>query len=147
MTLLAAAVMVHPDEPCYLLSELVEKSADESGWRRVQRVYVNRDGHMAVHVRDLGAAANFTAPQTRILSLWEDSVAYCMDQAEHQRLGEDYWVKFLAEKTAESTLIPDTIRFVEEGARIVRSRSVFGSHVRKQRNFSPRRVKHGNGTH
>lgn len=139
--LLMATAFVHPDEPCYLLSELEEKAPDENGWRRVQKVYVNRDGRMAVYVRDMGPAADCQAPQFRVCSLWEDSVAYCMDQADRQRWGDDYWQRFLAEKAGESTLVQDAVRFVEEGARLMRNQSVFGPAVSRQRNLFVDRAK------
>ena len=137
--MLEVTFTVNPDEKAYLLSEINEKTADERGWHRIQRVYVNRDGHIAVWQRDMGDASLFTAPQVRIISMWEDSVAYLMDQADRQRWGEDYWQKFLEEQQAGSTLIKRTVAFVEEGAKLAHNQSVFGPGFTKQRNLFIRR--------
>lgn len=133
---LAVAVKgaVEPDEPCYAVTENNALSEDFKSLRRWQRVYVVREDDIREYKRDLGPAADFTAPEFRIVSLLEDSVAFCLDQADQMRLGDDYWVKRKQEIEGESTLVTDFITYAQERELQRRNISTFGRYVRRERN-------------
>lgn len=133
------------DDRCWEISELTE-AVPNLGVRRIQRVYVMQDDDRLLEYRlDLGPAAGFSGQPFRILSLGEDSVGACLEQAERQR-HDDYWQRFLAERQDASTLIPDFLKQVEERWDVINNRSVLGPSVRKQRNgFNKRAARESYG--
>lgn len=133
-TLVAGTHFISPDEKAWVLVELNQMRPDGRGVHRYQLTYVNRGDVIAEHRVDLGAASGFSAPEFRIPSLLEHTVGELWDIAEFQRLGQDFWQKRAGEIAAESTLIPDTVNWLEERQRIVENRSVFGPGGQKQRN-------------
>ena len=64
--LLAGATWISPDEPCFLLVEVVLKTPDEHDYHRYQLVYVVRDDSLAEYRADLGPAWGFANDQFRI---------------------------------------------------------------------------------
>ncbi len=64
--LLGAALFVSPDEPCFLLVEVVLKTPDEHEYHRYQLLYVVRDDQLAEHRIDLGRADMYRNDQFRI---------------------------------------------------------------------------------
>lgn len=60
--LVPATLWVSMDEPAYYLIESNLQSPGSRGWRRYQRIWVIRNDAVAEWKKDLGAAANFTAP-------------------------------------------------------------------------------------
>ena len=66
MSLIAGVIVLRPNEPCFNLSELNQKSPDGKSWRRFQIALVIRDGSFAEWRRDMGPAETFTANQFRI---------------------------------------------------------------------------------
>jgi hypothetical protein len=129
-----------PDEKALVLVEANQLSPDYKRKRRFQLVYVVRGDKIAEHRKDLGAASNFKAPQFRIPALFEHTVGELWDMADICRLGDDYAEKRIAEVTAESTLINDTVAWHEQKMRIIRNRTVSGPGYTKQRNGFPRKA-------
>lgn len=132
MTLSRATSYVHKDEKAMCLVE--RNLAATVGVHRYQVITVNRDGELADFTTDLGPVEEFTAPEFQVLGVWEHSVAELMHIADQYRFGDDHWQKFLAEKSAESTLIPDFLAQAEERARVFKNRTTVGPYLRKQRN-------------
>lgn len=132
-----ATIFVSKDEKCFLLVEVnvVGPAGEQStGWRRTQVIYVNRNDAIAEHRVDLGPAEDFEAPQFRIPGLWEHTVAELQDIAEQKRWADSYAKRFLEEKAAGSTLIPDFLQQLEWKQAVLNNRSAFGPHVVHQRN-------------
>ena len=123
---------IHPDEKAWALHE-VNLGTDYEGRHRVQIIYVNRGDRLARWVQRLGPASQFTAPQLSIPALWEHTVAELQAMAEEERLGSDYWRKYLLEKQAGSTLITDFLDMKEVAWKQIRNQSVFGPGVSVQR--------------
>lgn len=129
-----ATTFVHKDEKAACLSETNRLNAEQTSLRRYQVITVARDDELAEYTTDMGLASSFTAPEFQVLGVWEHTVAELMDIADRYRWGDDYWQKFLAEKSAESTLIPDFLAQVEARVRTQNNTTVIGPHLRKQRN-------------
>ncbi len=137
--ILPQAVSIHPDEKVLALVELNKLTTDYKELRRWQFIYVERGGEVAEWIRDMGMASDFPfASEFRIYSFWEDSAANLQDQADRMR-DEDYWQKFLAERKAESTLIPEFLAFAEERWKQWQNASTFGPGFNRQRNLFARR--------
>jgi len=134
--------VVHPDEKAWRLKELpmMRQMGKARELRRIQFVWVQRNGIIYEWSRDLGPAASFTAPGCDIPSLWEHTVGELWDIAENQRLKDDHWQKFAAEGSAESRLFDDWREQVEERSKVIRNRSVFWRGGHKQRNGFPRKA-------
>lgn len=130
---------VSVDEKAYALVERNFLTADYKEERRWQFIYVLRDGEVAEWVRDLGPAKNFTAPEYRLFSLFEDSVGHLMELADKDRWGDDYWQKYAAEKRAESTIVDDFKRYIDEALKQKANQSTFGPAFNRQRNLFARR--------
>ena len=129
---------VHPDEPCWALAELFLLPEDMHERHRYQLVNVVR-GDERVWIRiDMGLESEWLySDQFRVMANGDphggDTVASVQAYADMRR--EDmYWQKFLEEQQAESTLIPDMIRWHEERRLRILNRSQFGPGGHKQRN-------------
>jgi len=109
-------------------------------WHRYQFAWVVRDGVVYEWSADLGPKDDFSAPEIDIPGLWEHTVGELWDIAERYRLGEDHWRNRIEEIASESTIITDLIDQLEERAKIIHNRSVFGAGGRKQRNGFSRRA-------
>ena len=129
---------VHKDEPAACLVEVNRMAPDPKSkaveLRRHQIITVNRDGELAEFVTDLGPADHFDAQEFQIVGLWEHSVAELIEIADNERWKDDYWLRFLREKAAESTLIPDFLNQFEELQRIKDNKTQVGPYLTKQRN-------------
>lgn len=125
---------IHPDEKAWALHE-VNLGTDYEGRHRVQIIYVQRGGnHLGRWVHRLGPASDFTAPQISIPSLWEHTVAELQGMAEKERLGSNYWQRFLHEKREESTLIRDFLDSKDAAWKFIRgNQSVSGPGITVQR--------------
>jgi len=126
---------VSPDEKCYGLTET--NRLVNGQWRRVQTVFVARDGELCQYTRDVGDAwlleeANLQA----IYAVGEDSVGTLMEEAERTRW-DDYEKKLRQEVLEASTLIPDFLQEKEENWERIKNRSQFGPSYSKQRNGFP----------
>lgn len=146
MAVVRVTSYVQKDEKAACLVERIHVLPDPANpnvhhARRVQTITVNRDGQLADYTTDLGPASQYKSQEFQILGVWEHSVAELQEMADIERLKENYWQRFLAEKSAESTLIPDFLTHLEERREIAHNRSKFGPGVRKQRNgFDTRRA-------
>ena len=65
-SVVAGATWVSPDEPCFLLVEVVLKTPDEHDYHRYQLIYVVRDDNLAEYRADLGPSWGFRNDQFRI---------------------------------------------------------------------------------
>lgn len=141
----AATLAVHENEKAWSLREinLVRPPAYHN--RRWQIITVVRNDSLAEWWDDLGPAEQFDAPQFEVPSLGIHSVAELRDIAVQQRHRDDHWQRFMAEKTAESTLIPDFLDYIEENWKRIYNQSVFGPGVTHQRNGFPKKeaMEHG----
>ena len=138
---------IHKDEKALRLAEWNMIRPPVMQLHRWQVLFVNRADAIAEHWIDLGPAENFKAPELNIPLLWEHSVAEAQDIATRERLGSDHWQKFLAERQAASTLIPDFLEQKAERWKVINNQSVFGPGVTKPRNgFSKRAAYEREGT-
>ena len=138
------ATFVLPNEKAYLLVEInLPHPVDYKGKFRYQMIWVNRDDQITRYIVELGSAEDFTAPQLRIPSFWEHSVAELQYLADEERWINDYWVKRSAEVAAGSTLIKDFQEQLEESYKIARNQSTFGPNLIKQRNRSVPLIRRG----
>lgn len=67
---LAATVVILPNEPAFLLSELVGKTPDSLAFHRYQIIKVVRDDRLVEWREDLGESSQFTADEFNILGGW-----------------------------------------------------------------------------
>ena len=132
------ATSVHGDEPCYSLvagPRLVHlpNGAKERHW--VERVYVIRGDAMAEYCEDYGPAEDYAeVPVLMLPSFGENTVAQLQEMAERHR-HDDKWIKRRKEMLAESTLIADVLRDIEENREYIANRSQFGPGISVQRNI------------
>ena len=134
---------VHKDEPCYGLQEVDRLIAYPDGStrsRRIQAVYVVRGDCIAEYATDLGPSENFrNVMQLKLLSMGDDTVGECMEEAERSRL-DTFERELRAEVVGTSTLIQDFIREKEENIERINNRSHFGPKHTKQRNGFDKRA-------
>lgn len=128
-----------PNEPAWGLLERNQLVPVGKGTElhRIQKVFVVRNDAIACHVKDLGPAANYKAPE-----FWHElagvhSVAEALELADCDRIHDDYWEKRQKEMSAESTLIQDAINWRETAHRVIHNRSSFGPGIAVQRNGFP----------
>lgn len=129
---LPIAEVLHPDEKCYKLAELVRLDTTSKHLRRWEFIYVQRDGQMAVHIEDMGPAD--ATPELQVISVWEDSVSYCREEANRMRY-ENALAKFFEERKGEME------KFIEVWANWrselylqKKNRSTLGPKFNRQRN-------------
>lgn len=127
---------VHPDEKAWRLKEInvMRQRGKVNELRRIQTVWVQRNGVIWEWSRDLGPAKRFANPGCDIPALWEHTVGELWDIAEIHRLKDDHWNRFMDDQAHESTLFDDWRNQVMERHEIIHNRSVIGPKVRKQRN-------------
>lgn len=128
-----------PNEAAWLLRETNEVSKATHSWRRLQRVWVNRNDKIVWFVKDLGAASDFTYPELQIPAEWVHTVAELQGIADEVRAGNELDDLF-EERQSESTLVQDWLEQVERRRKVIANRSVFGPAGKTQRNgFSLKR--------
>ena len=131
------------DEECHGLVErsvMTELPGGGRGWCWIQSVFVIRGDTIAKYETDFGPAENFDRIQPlAIPSFGENTVAQLQELAEKNR-HDDYWARRVDEMRAESTLIADHIRQLEQQQAIIANRSTFGAGVVAQRNGYPRKA-------
>lgn len=126
---------ISPDERCYGLAETNRQVNGE--WRRVQVVYVARNGELCEHVTDLGNA--FLWEKVLLQAIYADgdeTVGVVTEEADRGR-HDDYALKLREEIRESSTLIKDFIQEKEENIERIANRSVFGPKHKKARNEFP----------
>ncbi len=139
-----ATTFLLPNEPAYLLVELnLPHPIDNKGKYRYQMIWVNRNDQITRFTEELGPTEAFTAPQLRIPSLWEHTVAELRYMADEERLVYDYWTKRSVELAVESTLAKDFADQLEETQKIIHNQSVFGQGQTTQRNNTVPRLRRG----
>lgn len=144
--LAAIATSVSPDEPCYLLVEVVLTPYEFSkggtrfrlpsfvGRHRYEILWVKRNDELAEYFRDMGDAVLYDYPSLRIPSLWQHTVGELRDIAGNVRAKGSHEMKeMLANIQGESSLIEDAIRLAEQRQRWLRGRSSFGPAIAVQR--------------
>ena len=131
---------IHEDEPAFMLAELDLVRPPSHQWHRYQVITVNRDDTLTDWWHDLGPSEQFTAGPIAIPGIWEESVGTLRDLAEDIRLADDTFQKRKAELQAASTLVPDMLRQLEEGKRVIANQTVSGPFVTHQRNGFDRRA-------
>lgn len=131
---------VHEDEKAWSLRETNMIRPPSYRLRRYQVITVIRDDVKTQWWNDMGPAEDFTTPQLEVPSLLEHSVAELRDIALSQHDGSAYWLKFMAEKQAESTLMTDAVAYFEENRKRIHNLSVFGPGGHKQRNGFDRKA-------
>lgn len=127
------------NERVWRLSEMNFTRAPSYQPRRYQIILVNRNDRIAEWWYDLGPSIAFTASQFTFPMLWEHTVAEAQEMAETKR-HDDYWLKFLAEKKSESTLLIDAAEQRDEHRKVIANQSVFGPGGHKQRDGFYRRI-------
>lgn len=127
-----------PDEPCWLLRETNELNKSMRSLRRYQRVWVNRNDHIAVFTKDLGLASDFTYPELQIPAEWQHSVAELQEIADQVREGREL-VDLMEHRQSESTLVQDWLDQVERHRKVFKNQSVIGPGGMTQRDGFPRR--------
>lgn len=71
MKLKAVAETVSPDEMCFGLSEVnIVPGNGELGWRRVQKVFVNRGDRLAEHWVDMGPVSEWPSAEAFGVPAW-----------------------------------------------------------------------------
>ena len=129
---------ISPDEDCHGLTEGSVMRAGQ--WHWIQRVFVIRGDAIAKYETDLGPASDYARVQPLAMpSFGENSVAQLQAFAEKNR-HDTYWAKRSEEMLAESTLIKDHIRQIEQNRELIRNRSHFGPGSHFQRNGYPRQA-------
>jgi hypothetical protein len=136
-----ATLAVHEDEKAWRLSERNAVRPPGFKLHRYQVITVVRDDNLAEWWHDLGPAERFIAPEFEVPSFFEHSVAELREIAglQHRDAGP-HWQQFMAEKAAESTLIPDFLEYVEENWKRIRNESTFGPGGATQRNGFDRKA-------
>lgn len=124
---------VHKDEKAWKLREQNLVRPPSNQWHRWQFIWVQRNGVMYEWANDLGPSENFTQPGCEIPSLWEHTVAELQEIAEIHRYKDDFWQRFMAEQTAESTMFEDYRNQTAERHEVIHNRSVYGPKHKKQR--------------
>ena len=86
-----------PDEPCFCLKEVEQRSADSRSYRRVQCIQVVRNDQVTEFQRDLGPAADFRRSPVWFITgardprsgriICEYTVAEAMEMADRRRAG------------------------------------------------------------
>lgn len=131
---------VHPDEPAWGLYE-GPRNVPRKGHRWVQAVYVLRDDAIAEFCTDIGSADLFERIQPMILPSPDgcNTVAQLQEFAAKNR-EDTYWADRVDAMLAESTLVKDHLRQLEQNKELVRNRSHFGAVGGFQRNGYPRKA-------
>ena len=123
-------LFILPNEKAWALREINLVRPPTHQWRRYQIVTVVRADVLSEWWRDMGPTV--PRPEIEIPSLGEHTVAELQGIAEQYQ--DDHWGKFVAEKQAESTLIPDFLDQYAERSLIIKNKSKFGPGYSKQRN-------------
>ncbi len=124
---------ISADEECHGLVERPVMSTG-GGWRWIQSVFVVRGDAIAKYETDLGPAKDFDRIQPlAIPSFGENTVVQLQDIAERNR-HDDYWARRVDEMLAESTLVKDHLRQLEQERLLIRNKSSFGAGGNFQRN-------------
>lgn len=119
---------IYPDEPCHGLFE----GEDHGRW--VQKVWVIRGDTIARYQTDLGPIEDFDMVVPLVMpSQGDDTVAELQAHAEKNR-HDRYWSNRGKEMLAESTLVEDHLRLLDEETKQVLNKSVFGPAISVQRN-------------
>lgn len=125
------------DEECHgLVERPVMDSAPEGGteWRWIQSVFVIRGDTIAKYNTDFGPARDFDSIQPLMIpGFGDDTVAQLQDIAERNR-HDNYWARRVDEMLAESTLVKDHLRQLEQTRLLIRNKSSFGAGGNFQRN-------------
>ncbi len=131
---------VHPDEPCWGLYE-GSRRIPRKGDRWVQCLYVLRDDAIAEFSEDIGPADLFERIQPMILPSPDgcNTVAQLQEFAAKNR-EDTYWADRVDAMLAESTLIKDHLRQIDQHRELVANRSTFGPGGGHQRNGYPRQA-------
>lgn len=136
----AVTLAVHENEKAMSLREINLVRPPSFQLRRYQVITVVRDDALAEWWNDMGPAEDFATIPFEVPALFEHSVAELRDIALSQHEGSAYWLKFMAEKQAESTLIDDALAYFEENHKRIHNLSVFGPGGHKQRNGFDRKA-------
>lgn len=81
-----ATTYVNPNEKAMWYQELHEASPDASGARRYRKIYVKRDGNLAIYTEDMGLASEWKGTRELNIPLFfEHSVAEALDLAQNLR--------------------------------------------------------------
>lgn len=121
------ALEVDPNEKAYWLEEKNVQAKDYTGHRRYQFIWVQRNGNLAVFIKDLGPADE-NMSQFLIPSDWEHSIAELSDLALMMREDATEGLnKVLKEAQESSTLIDDTIAYAEARQAARQKKTVFGA--------------------
>ena len=117
-----AITAVHADEPVYQLAEVEKQGPDGRGFHRYQIMLIRRDGDWAEFCTDLGPAANFTADQFCVLTLWEHTVGEARDIADRMRFDR----LPVGKEIERRDMVGDWLLWEEERWRRQANRSTFG---------------------
>lgn len=136
--------VIKPNEKCWVLREYDHLTADYKQMRRYQSIYLVRDGEMREFKTDLGPSIQFPgAPEIRIVSLGEDTVAEMQEQALAMRV--ESRAQYLLDQRGPSDLMERYVKFAHERWQLMHNRSVFGPAYKRERNlFARKRQKYGN---
>ena len=131
---------IHPDEPCYGLVEGA-CSIPREGMRWIQSLTVVRGDSLAIYSTDLGPADLFARAQAVAFPSPGgcNTVAQLQWEADNTRQ-DTYWADRTDAMLAESTLIPDHLRQLEQNREVIANRSTFGPSGGHQRNGYPRQA-------
>ncbi len=142
MTQPAMTDKVLPHEKAWVLREFEEYDYRLKSMRRVQDIYLVRDGEMRVSRADLGPAIAFPgAPEIRVVGLGESCVQELVEQAQGMR-AENRASEILANR-GPSDLIERYKAYKNEAWELMHNRSVFGPGFKKERNlFAHKRRKY-----
>lgn len=128
-----------PDEHVWKLSELNRIDTTSRNVRRWEFIYVNRDGNIAVHIRDMGPVASYSTPELEVWALWEDSWEKCREEADSIRFANTLGV-FFGERKGEMTKMVDVwAKWRMELYEQSQNRSHFGPKHKRERNAFVRR--------
>jgi hypothetical protein len=120
---------VSPSEPCHGLFEGLQDD------RWVQKVFVIRGDAIARYEVDMGPAEDFDGVTPILIPGFGDESVSAFQYLAEQNRHDDYWTKRAEEMLAESTLIADHVRQVEQFDSYIKNKSVFGPAVTTQRNI------------
>ena len=116
---------IHPDEPCYGLSEMTLTGRDGKGLSRYQLVYVIRNDREVPFVREI-VGADLKTPPLRIISMGDDTVAQLQFMAEENRRNRKLEER-IKEMQESSTLVKDSIELAEQIKLIKDNKTTFGA--------------------
>ena len=119
------AFEVHPDEPCWGVTEATLIRKDSRGFKRYQITYVNRNDNILPFVKELDDSERETPP-LRIVSMGDDKVGELWTMADNFRHNRQLEQNIL-ERKETSTLISDFITLSEMIQRVKNNQTVFGA--------------------